>query len=233
MKKLIIKYSIEFFVIVFSISVSFFVENIREEIEKDKKRTLIKTSLLEEIKGFEQALKGRVGAFEGDYNALLYVLDDNRNIDSVFNNLSSAGLTNPFLLFRSFDPPKTVYNSLVNDGDINLIKSRRIKSLLQFIYIETPEAIDDWRADDKRIAEIIDMHLIENYPEFYLKDISTKTDKKIVKEFLDIVNSDTKLLALIKAKRPVMWWKNFILKEFYVKSRDSLIIELEKELKDN
>lgn len=42
MKKLIIKYSIEFFVIVFSISVSFFVENIREEIEKDKKRTLIK-----------------------------------------------------------------------------------------------------------------------------------------------------------------------------------------------
>mgnify|MGYP001206328387 CR=1 FL=1 len=35
MKKLIIKYSIEFFVIVFSISVSFFVENIREENEKD------------------------------------------------------------------------------------------------------------------------------------------------------------------------------------------------------
>ena len=233
MKKLIIKYSIEFFVIVFSISVSFFVENIREEIEKDKKRTLIKTSLLQEIKGFEKALKGRIVAFEGDYNALLYVLDDNRNIDSVFNNLSSAGLSNPFLLFRSFDPPKTVYNSLVNDGDINLIKSRRIKSLLQFIYIETPKAINDWRADDKRIAEIIDMHLIENYPEFYLKDIATKTDKKIVNEFLDIVNSDTKLLALIKAKRPVMWWKNFLLKEFYVKSRDSLIIELEKELKDN
>ena len=38
MKKLIIKYSIEFFVIVFSISVSFFVENLREENEKDNLR---------------------------------------------------------------------------------------------------------------------------------------------------------------------------------------------------
>ena len=233
MKKLIIKYSIEFFVIVFSISVSFFVENIREGIEKDKKRILIKTSLLEEIKGFEEALEGRIYAFEGDYNALLYVLDDNRDIDSVFNNLSSAGLSNPFLLFRSFEPPKTVYNSLVNDGDINLIKSRRIKSLLQLIYIDTPELINDWRADDKRIAELIDMHLIDNHPQFYLKDIRTKTDKNIVKEFLAIVNTDKKLLALIKAKQPIMYRKYQILKQIYVKSRDSLIIELEKELKDN
>ena len=42
MKKLIIKYSIEFFVIVFSISVSFFVENLREEYEKDNQRIIVK-----------------------------------------------------------------------------------------------------------------------------------------------------------------------------------------------
>ena len=54
MKKQIIKYSLEFIVIVVGISASFFVENIREEIEKDSKRILIKTSLLEEIKGYEK-----------------------------------------------------------------------------------------------------------------------------------------------------------------------------------
>ena len=233
MKKQIIKYSLEFIVIVVGISASFFVENIREEIEKDSKRILIKTSLLEEIKGYEKRLKGRVAAFEGDYNALLHVLDDNRNIDSVFNNLSTAGLANPFLMFRSFEPPKTVYNSLVNDGDINLIKSRRIKFLLQIIYIQRPEEINDWRKDDKIISELIKMHLIENYPDFFLKDINTKTDKNIIKEFLLIVNSDLKLQALIKAKEPIMYSKKSILKDYYVKYRDTLIIELEKELKNN
>ena len=49
MKKLVLKYSIEFFVIVFSISVSFFVENLREKNEKDALRVLIKKSLLEEL----------------------------------------------------------------------------------------------------------------------------------------------------------------------------------------
>ena len=38
MKKQIIKYSLEFIVIVVGISASFFVENIREEIEKDSDR---------------------------------------------------------------------------------------------------------------------------------------------------------------------------------------------------
>jgi hypothetical protein len=233
MKKLIIKYSIEFFVIVFSISVSFFVDNIREEIEKDKKRTLIKTSLLQEIKSFEKALKYRLKAFKGDHNSVLSVLNEKNNIDSVFNNMSDAGFGNAFFLIRLFEPPNTIYNSLVNDGDINLIKSRRIKSLLQLTYAQSPKAINDWIEGERIIADRIEMHIIDNYPKFYNKEIYTKTDKSIVKEFLSILDSDEKLKALIKSKEQMMWWKKYILEDFYTKYRDSLIIELEKELKDN
>ena len=86
---------------------------------------------------------------------------------------------------------------------------------------------------ERIIADRIEMHIIDNYPKFYNKEIFTKTDKSIVKEFLSIYDSDEKLKALIKSKEPVMWWKKYILEDFYTKYRDSLIIELEKELKDN
>ena len=66
MKKLIIKYSIEFFVIVFSISVSFFVENLREEYEKDNQRIIVKQSLIQELKSAEAYLRYRNRGFEED-----------------------------------------------------------------------------------------------------------------------------------------------------------------------
>ena len=233
MKKLIIKYSIEFFVIVFSISVSFFVENIREEIEKDKKRTLIKTSLLQEIKGFEERLNGRIAAFEGDYNALLYVLDDNRNIDSIFNNISNAGFANPFFIARGFNPPNSIYNSLVSDGDINLLKSTQVKSLLEMTYVQIPEFMDGWGESESTIAKGIESYVIKNYPKFYNKDVYTSEDKNIMEEFILMVDSDEQLKALIKSKTSSMINRSWTLKNRYVKYRDSLIIELEKDLKDN
>ena len=233
MKKLIIKYSIEFFVIVFSISVSFFVENIREEIEKDKKRTLIKTSLLQEIKSFEKGLKGRIAAIEGDYNALLYVLDDNRNIDSIFNNISNAGFANPFFIARGFNPPNSIYNSLVSDGDINLLKSTQIKSLMETTYVQIPEFMDNWGESEGDIAKEIESYVIKNYPKFYNKDIYTSEDKNIMEEFILMVDSDEQLKALIKSKTSSMMNRSLTLKNIYVKYRDSLIIELQKELKDN
>ena len=233
MRKLIIKYSIEFFVIVFSISVSFFVENIREEIEKDKKRTLIKTSLLQEIKGFEERLNGRIAAFEGDYNALLYVLDDNRNIDSIFNNISNAGFANPFFIARGFNPPNSIYNSLVSDGDINLLKSTQVKSLLEMTYVQIPEFMDGWGESESTIAKGIESYVIKNYPKFYNKDVYTSEDKNIMEEFILMVDSDEQLKALIKSKTSSMINRSRTLKNRYVKYRDSLIIELEKDLKDN
>ena len=233
MRKLIIKYSIEFFVIVFSISVSFFVENIREEIEKDKKRTLIKTSLLQEIKGFEERLNGRIAAFEGDYNALLYVLDDNRNIDSIFNNISNAGFANPFFIARGFNPPNSIYNSLVSDGDINLLKSTQVKSLLEMTYVQIPEFMDGWGESESTIAKGIESYVIKNYPKFYNKDVYTSEDKNIMEEFILMVDSDEQLKALIKSKTSSMINRSWTLKNRYVKYRDSLIIELEKDLKDN
>ena len=175
MKKLIVKYSIEFFVIVFSISVSFFVENLREENENENQRRLIKQSLLQELKSGDEYLKWRKDSFEMDLKAIKLILKDDSPLDSIFSNVSEAGFSNPFIIPRNFNPPSSVYNSLVNDGIINLIKSQEVKSLIEDTYVFFTKSIQDWADNEGLIAEKIKFYIMENYSEFYLKDIYTKT----------------------------------------------------------
>ena len=230
MKKLIVKYSIEFFVIVFSISVSFFVENLREENETENQRRLIKQSLLQELKSGDEFLKFRKNAFEMDLKAIKLILKDDSPLDSIFSNVSKAGFSNPFIVPRNFNPPSSVYNSLVNDGTINLIKSQEVKSLIEDTYGFWTKTIQDWAETDGLIAEKIKFYIMENYSEFYLKDIYTTTDKAIMLEFKSIVQNDPKLKAYLKAKTGPMIVKLNSLQN-YTDSRESLISALEKSLK--
>lgn len=135
MKRLIVKYSIEFFVIVFSISISFFIDNLREDYERDELRKVIKLSLLDELKASKEYLDWRKKAFDSDLNAMEVISSDSSSIDDIFSNISGAGFSNPLLTPRTFNPPSSVYNSLVNDGTINLIKSRKIKLFLESTYV--------------------------------------------------------------------------------------------------
>ena len=230
MKKLIVKYSIEFFVIVFSISVSFFVENLREENEIENQRRLIKQSLLQELKSGDEYLKWRKNSFEIDFKAIELILKDDSPLDSIFSNVSEAGFSKPFIIPRNFNPPSSVYNSLVNDGTINLIKSQKVKSLIEDTYVFWTKTIQDWADDEGLIAEKIKFYIMENYSEFYLKDIYTTTDKAIMLEFKSIVQNDPKLKAYLKAKTGPMIVKLNSLQN-YTNSRESLISALEKSLK--
>ena len=72
---------------------------------------------------------------------------------------------------------------------------------------------------------------MENYSEFYLKDIYTKTDKAIMLEFKNIVQNDSKLKAYLKAKKGPMITKLNSLQNYYTDSRESLISALEESLK--
>jgi len=230
MKKLIVKYSIEFFVIVFSISVSFFVENLRVENENENQRRLIKQSLLQELKSGDEFLKFRKNAFEMDLKAIKLILKDDSPLDSIFSNISKSGFSNPFIIPRNFNPPSSVYNSLVNDGTINLIKSQEVKSLIEDTYVFWTKKIQGWGAGEGLIAEKIEFYIMENYSEFYLKDIFTTTDKAIMLEFKNIVQNDSKLKAYLKAKTEPMIAKLNSLQN-YTDSRESLISALEESLK--
>jgi len=104
---------------------------------------------------------------------------------------------------------------------------------METTYVQIPEFMDNWGESEGDIAKEIESYVIKNYPKFYNKDIYTSEDKNIMEEFILMVDSDEQLKALIKSKTSSMMNRSLTLKNIYVKYRDSLIIELEKELKDN
>jgi len=164
-----------------------------------------------------------------DFKAIELILKDETPLDSIFSNISSAGFSNPFMVPRNFNPPSSVYNSLVNDGTINLIRSQELKSLIEDTYVFYTQTIQSWSEGEGIIAEKIKLHIIENYSKFYLKDIYTTTDKSIMLEFKKIVQNDPKLKAYLKAKTEPMTVKLYSLKD-YIESRESLISALEESL---
>lgn len=231
MKRLIVKYSIEFFVIVFSISISFFIDNLREDYERDELRKVIKLSLLDELKASKEYLDWRKKAFDSDLNAMEVISSDSSSIDDIFSNISGAGFSNPLLTPRTFNPPSSVYNSLVNDGTINLIKSRKIKLFLESTYVSYTKYMQDWISAESNISASIENYIMDNYPKYYLKDIYTRTDRNIVQEFKNIMDSDIKLKAYLKSKSDPMRVKTEVF-DLYLKSRDSLIYYLESSLQN-
>ena len=102
--------------------------------------------------------------------------------------------------------------------------------LIEDTYVFFTKSIQDWADNEGLIAEKIKFYIMENYSEFYLKDIYTKTDKAIMLEFKNIVQNDSKLKAYFKAKTEPMITKLYSL-QYYTHSRESLIFELEESLK--
>mgnify|MGYP001026550641 FL=1 len=147
----------------------------------------------------------------------------------MFSNVSSGGFSNPFIVSRSFNPPSSVYKSLINDGRINLINSQKLKTLIEDTYVYYTEVIQAWHNDEEKIADRIEMQIIENHTNFYMKDIFTGKDKGIMLEFYEIVQKNSKLKAYLKAKIVPMIVKKTTL-EGYMESRKNLISALEESL---
>ncbi len=133
MKKYLLKYSLEFLVIVMGISVSFWLSNVKDqsfEIEKEKE---ILTSLHLNLTEVKTSLDQRVEMLIVENNLMDYLSENwnNVNIDSIALELENGrhvkSFHNIFLDYREFHPPITEINSLVSDGSISYINNKEIK----------------------------------------------------------------------------------------------------------
>ena len=102
MKKFAIKYSIEFIVIVFGISISFFLENIRIERENENKEKLVKLNLLNELINSGEYLNSRKEAYNIDLQFLNALIDKNIDIDSLYDiGTKGVGYYNSLCFYRT------------------------------------------------------------------------------------------------------------------------------------
>lgn len=134
-RKKLINYTFEFIVIVLGISVSFLLEDYRQNQESKYLSKDLIINLINEISEIEKYLKEREEAFKGDQKLLLALQTEGIKPDGLYQlqkipRLYGAALFN----YRGFSPPVAFYKSLVNDGKIRYLESVDLKKELDLMH---------------------------------------------------------------------------------------------------
>jgi len=200
-KKYLIKYILEFIVIVMGITFSFYLEEKRSNQELRTLSEDLKQNLLDEVYEIEKYMIERELAFKGDGKLLRALQDPTVSNDSLFELQENQFMYEVALFnYRGFKPPVAFYNSLVNDGKIRYLESSIIKEELDkmhnvhFYYI-------DANVNDEAVAQrkVIDYFQI-NYPEIFINSNENTSNKEYISKIKKLINNDITLRAILFQK---------------------------------
>jgi len=227
-KKYFIKYTLEFFVIVLGISFSFFVQNVRQEKEIDSKRELIMKNLLDELESSQNYIIERKSEFEREMNYVNKLLNDSLSIKMIKEYPDNKSPLNPFFSALRFNPSSSIYNSLVSDGSLNLIKSSSLKALIDEVYKSNFNYIQYFIKSEYDAGQEAEQFFINNHADVYVKNFWFNiSDDKLINNVYQIMKNDIHFKALMVKKISFMEAKNGTV-DYYSKKRDSLITLLKK-----
>ena len=138
MKEYFIKYTIEIIVIIFSISVSIWLNDISIENQNERERKKILSSLqmeINEIKFYCNEKKQTWGNDTRLLNEFLTHGNGTFNIDNILKITTSKNRIETFMvLYRVFDPPLNRYHAIINSGDLKFVKSEKVKETLSRLH---------------------------------------------------------------------------------------------------
>ena len=221
-KKYFIKYSLEFFVIVIGVTFSFFLQNIRNDIEIDTKRELIIDNLLSELESDQAYIEKTKQDFKREMEYVNKLLSDSLTTKEIKNYPKNFSSLNPFFSVKKFRPSRSIYNSIVNDGSFNIIEPTSLKALIDNVYELNFNTIINIIDSEQKIADKADEFFVNNYTETYVKNFWFNNDEKLISSVYKIMQKDSKFKALMVQKISFMEVKVAHLNDYSIK-RDSLI----------
>ena len=221
-KKYFIKYSLEFFVIVMGVTFSFFLQNIRNDIEIDTKRELIIDNLLSELESDQAYIEKTKQDFKREMEYVNKLLSDSLTTKEIKNYPKNFSSLNPFFSVKKFRPSRSIYNSIVNDGSFNIIEPTSLKALIDNVYELNYNTIINIIDSEQKIADKADEFFVNNYTETYVKNFWFNNDEKLISSVYKIMQKDSKFKALMVQKISFMEVKVAQLNDYSIK-RDSLI----------
>lgn len=215
-KKNIIRYFVEFIVILSGVSASFWVEEYRESLQNKEEMYKVLNNLKMELDEIDDYCKEREIVFNKDSDIInMLIKNSGYSLDSMFLLVDSTFEIEVAIIdYRGFRPPMDRYNSIINEGTLKFVKSDKIKELLSQLnntfYYYVRANVDD----EKTIQQKISTYLIENYPEILVSENNISLDNylKILKNKID---NDLTLKAYLKSKSRTMYVKTFFLNEYY------------------
>ena len=229
-KKYIIKYSIEFVVIILGITVSFWLNELSIDNQNEKERIKVLTSLQMEINEIKYYCDGRKRTWEMDIsllNEFLYPSNKIFNIDSVLKIATSKIRIETFIiLYRVFDPPMNRYYSIINSGDLKYVKSDKVKEILSRLHNTTFSYVETAVEHEKQLKQSFLPFLTINHPDVILARDNNKISIDRYSEILnDAIKGDDKLKAKLILLKRYLEYKISILQMYMINLDD-----LEKEI---
>ena len=224
-KKYIIKYSIEFVVIILGITVSFWLNELSIDNQNEEERIKVLTSLQMEINEIKYYCDGRKRTWEMDIsllNEFLYPSNKIFNIDSVLKNTTSKIRIETFIiLYRVFDPPMNRYYSIINSGDLKYVESDKVKEILSRLHNTTFSYVETAVEHEKQLKQSFLPFLTINHPNVILARDNNKISIDRYSEILnDAINSDDKLKAKFILLKRYLEYKISILQMYMINLDD-------------
>ena len=200
LKKYLIKYTFEIIVIVMGISISFFIEDIRQKNELKHLTKDLQKNLLSEIYQIENYLKIRLEGFDNDLKIVNFLKINDKKSRNFFNseNEKNINIAAAIFNYRGFSPPVSFYNSLVNDGKIRYLESSEIKTRLDELHTSITYFIKANMEDEITVLNKIVTHFQNNYPSIYIEIIETISTNAFNNS--DLIGNTQKLKFLEKIK---------------------------------
>lgn len=197
MKKVFVKYMIEFFVIVVGISVSFWFDRYQVSLDNIDREKEVISELATELDLIQLSVENRESAFTFDFENLTMILND---------SLNNVNFNYPELLiattdYKGFSPSEEIYTSLKYDGGLKFIRFNSIKIAIESLYNGTKYGVIANMEDEIIVQRDVLKYIQYNYPKL-LVDIEKMRISELEKIsiFTDIVQKDKTLKSLLTSK---------------------------------
>ena len=218
MKKIVLKYVIEFSVIVLGISVSFWFDKYQTSLDNIDREKEVLSELSTELEVIENTVKNRDSVFRFDTENLIRVINDNiSDVTFSYSELLIASID-----YRGFSPSEEIYTSLKYDGGLKFIRNSKIKVAIESFYNGTKTGVLANTQDEIIVQREVLKYIQFNHPELLIEigDMEISELDKI-KFFTRIVQKDRTLKSLLISKLRFMKNKLIFLKD-YRKSLEEL-----------
>ena len=197
------RYLIEFIVIVFGITASFWVEEYREGLQNNAAEKKVLQSLLMELDEIELYCNNRITSYSSDLEIIQMLLDDTAETDLDFEQ--SVGSIFPIQVaiydYRGFQPPMVRYQSILNEGSFKYVSSDAIKTKFNELNTASLALIEGNVAQEKDIQYTISLHLSKRYPDLITDfDGDKEYNPDYIEKIENILAQDDELRALLKLK---------------------------------
>ena len=215
-KKLVFSYVREISVIVFGIAIALLGEDLMQQYERDKISTELKMNLLEEVNEIEKYIINRKNVFIEDKLILTTLINKKTDLDSLINLKSDKSIYDMSVFgYRGFNPPKSFYNSLVNDGKIRYLESISLNKELDLMHnVNSYYILENIKLEIVAAQKLKD-YFETNQPKIVLNSFDNNVSaNKYVCDLYLLIQGNDMIKAILSGKTSQMEDKIVFLKRY-------------------